>query len=124
KRGATSAFFAFANTVTTRREEGHGWLGIKLQAEPGADASEIYIHLRMLDRENVRQQEALGVIGVNLIYGTFYAHNQPELLIRSLLDNLTWERVEVAMIRFAAPAFAGLDDRIMALQLVRGGVTD
>jgi hypothetical protein len=124
KRGATTAFFAFANTVTTRREEGHGWLGIKFQAEPGADASEIYIHVRMLDKENVRQQEALGVIGVNLIHGTFYSHRQPETLIRSLLDNLTWERVEVDMIRFAGPAFAGLDNRLMALQLVREGLTE
>jgi len=124
KRGATTAFFAFANTVTTRREEGHGWLGIKFQAEPGADPSEIYIHLRMLDKENVRQQEALGVIGVNLVHGTFYSHRQPDVLIRSLLDNLTWERVEVDMIRFAGPAFVGVDNRLMALQLVREGLTE
>ncbi len=124
KRGATTAFFAFANTVTTRREEGHGWLGIKFQAEAGADPSEIYIHVRMLDKENVRQQEALGVIGVNLVYGTFYLHREPDALIRSLLDNLTWERVEVDMIRFAGPAFAGVDNRHMALQLVREGLTE
>ena len=124
KRGATTAFFAFANTVTTRREEGHGWLGIKFQAEPGADASEIYIHVRMLDKEHVRQQEALGAIGVNLVYGTCYSHREPEILIRSLLDNLTWERVEVDMIRFAGPAFAGVDNRLMALQLVREGLTE
>jgi hypothetical protein len=124
KRGATTAFFAFANTVTTRREEGHGWLGIKFQSEPGADASEIYIHVRMLDGDNVRQQEALGVIGVNLIYATFYTHHHPDILIRSLLDDLTWERVEVDMIRFAGPAFAGVDDRLMALQLVREGLTE
>jgi hypothetical protein len=124
KRGSTTAFFAFADTVATKREEGHGWLGIKFQSEPGADASEIYIHLRMLDRENIRQQEALGVIGVNLIYGTFYAHRQPEVLIRSLLDSLTWERVEVDMIRFAGPAFGGVDNRLMALQLVREGLTE
>ncbi|HWW02507.1 MAG TPA: hypothetical protein VNZ64_22610 [Candidatus Acidoferrum sp.] len=124
KRGATTAFFAFANTVTTRREEGHGWLGIRFQAEAGTDPSEIYIHVRMLDKENVRQQEALGVIGVNLVYGTFYSHKNPDALIRSLLDDLTWERVEVDMIRFAGPAFAGLDNRLMALQLVRGGLTE
>jgi hypothetical protein len=124
KRGGRTAFFAFANTVTTRREEGHGWLGIKFQAEPGADPSEIYIHVRMLDKENVRQQEALGVIGVNLVHGSFYSHRQPDVLIRSLLDNLTWERVEVDMIRFAGPAFAGLDNRLMALQLVREGLTE
>src|SRR5437660_5955686 len=63
KRGAKTAFFVFANTVATRREEGHGWLGIRFQAEAGADASEILIHVRMLDKENVRQQEALGIMG-------------------------------------------------------------
>jgi hypothetical protein len=124
KRGATTAFFAFANTVTTRKEEGHGWLGIKFQAEPGADPSEIYIHVRMLDKENVRQQEALGVMGVNLLHGTFYSHRQPDVLIRSLLDNLTWDRVEVDMIRLAGPAFGGVDNRLMALELVRGGLTE
>ncbi len=124
KRGGSTAFFVFADTVATRREGGDGWLGIKFQAEPGADASEIYIHLRMLDKENFRQQEALGVIGVNLIYGTFYAHRRPDVLIHSLLDDLTWERVEVDMIRFAGPAFAGLDNRLMALELVRGDLTE
>jgi hypothetical protein len=123
-RGGKTAFFVFANTVATRREEGHGWLGIKFQAESGADPSEILIHVRMLDKETVRQQEALGVIGVNLVHGTFYSHRQPEVLLRELLDDLTWERVEVDMIRFAGPAFAGLDNRLMALQLVRQGLTE
>src|SRR5438094_3792318 len=124
KRGAKTAFFVFANTVATRREEGQGWLGIRFQAEPGADPSEILIHVRMLDKENVRQQEALGIIGVNLIHGTFYLHHEPESLIRSLLDNLTWERVEVDMIRFSGPAFARVENRLMALQLVRQGLTE
>jgi hypothetical protein len=124
QRGGQSAFFAFANTVATRKEEGNGWLGIKFQAEPGAEPSEIYIHVRMLDKENVRQQEALGVIGVNLVYGTFYFYRQPDRLIGILLDNLTWERVEVDMIRFAGPAFAEVDNRLMALQLVRQGSTE
>ncbi|HSU54569.1 MAG TPA: TonB-dependent receptor, partial [Candidatus Dormibacteraeota bacterium] len=111
-------------TVTTRREEGHGWMGIRFQAESGADSSEILIHVRMLDRENVRQQEALGMIGVNLLFGAFYLHNEPELLIKSLLDSLTWERVEVDMIRFAGPAFSRLDNRLMALHLVKQGLTE
>ncbi len=124
QRGGTSAFFVLANTVATRKQEGQGWLGIKFQAEPGADASEIYIHVRMLGRETYRQQEALGVMGVNLLYAAFYHMREPELLIRSLLDDLGWERVEVDMIRFAGPAFSGVDNRLMALQLVRGGLTE
>jgi hypothetical protein len=124
KRGGNTAFFVFADTVATRKEEGRGWLGIRFQAESGADPSEIYIHVRMLDKESVRQQEALGVIGVNLIHGTFYSYRQPDALIRSLLDGLTWERVEVDMIRLAGPAFAGVDNRLMALQLVKEGLTE
>ena len=124
KRGAKTAFFVFANTVATRRESGNGWLGIRFQVEPGSDSSEIFIHVRMLDKDHVRQQEALGVIGVNLIYGAFHKHADPPGLIRSLLDNLTWERVEVDMIRFAGPAFSRVDNRLMALQLVRQGLTE
>jgi hypothetical protein len=124
KRGGSSAFFVFADTVATRREEGSGWLGVRFQAESGADPSEIIIHVRMLDKESVRQQEALGIIGVNLLYGTFYSHRQPDALIRSLLDGLTWERVEVDTIRFAGPAFVGVDNRLMALQLVKEGLTE
>jgi hypothetical protein len=124
KRGQQTCFFAFANTVATRREEGHGWMGIRFQAELGAEPSEILIHVRMLDKDHLRQQEALGIIGVNLIHGTFYLHQHPAALIRSLLDQLTWERVEVDMIRFSGPAFARVDNRLMALQLVRQGLTE
>jgi hypothetical protein len=127
-RGRECSFFAFADTVATRsfsrQEEGRGWLGIRFQAEPRQEPSEIIMHVRMLDKENARQQEALGVIGVNLIYGAFYSHRQPDRLIHSLLDNLTWERVEVDLIRFDGPAFAGVDNRLMALQLVEQDLTE
>ncbi len=124
KRGDKTAFFAFANTVATRREAGNGWMGIRFQPEPGAEASEIIIHVRMLDKESVRQQEALGIIGVNLLHGTFYSYADPVALIRSLLDDLTWERVEVDMIAFTGPAFAKVDNRLMALQLVQQDLTE
>lgn len=127
-QGEARGFFAFANTVTTRsfshKEEGRGWMGIRFQAAPRQEPSEIIIHVRMLDKENDRQQEALGVIGVNLIYGAFYLHRQPERLIHSLLDNLTWQRVEVDMIRFAGSLFADVDNRLMALQLVEQDLTE
>ncbi|MGO8839518.1 MAG: TonB-dependent receptor [Limisphaerales bacterium] len=127
-RGEKTTFFAFANTVAThsfsRQEEGHGWMGIRFQTAPRTPPSEIFIHVRLLDNENVREQEALGVVGVNLVYGAIYFHREPERLIRSLLDNLTWERVEVDLIRLAGPAFAGVDNRLMALQLVQHGLTE
>jgi hypothetical protein len=128
KRGDQVAFFVFADTVATgsfkRHDEGNGWLGIRFQNEPHAPFSEIFIHVRMLDHESLRQAEALGIIGINLIHGAFYFWEEPEKLIGSLLDNLTWERVEVDMIRFAGPAFAEVDNRLMALQLVEKNLTE
>src|ERR1019366_5318836 len=91
--GDRVAFFVFADTVATRsfsrHEEGHGWLGVRFQTEPRAPFSEIFIHVRMLDNENARQQEALGIIGVNFIYGAFNLYQNPEALIGTLLDHLT-----------------------------------
>jgi hypothetical protein len=128
KRGDRCTFFAFADTVATtsftRKEEGHGWMGIRFQKECHGEPSEIIIHVRMLDKQNVREQEALGIMGVNLIYGAFYHHDQPEVLIASLMDDLTRERIEVDMIRLSGPCFAGVDNRLMSLQLVQQGLTD
>jgi hypothetical protein len=128
KRGSTTKFFAFANTVTARsfkqRDESHGWMGIRFQAEPQAEPSEIWIHVRMLDRENIQQQEALGIMGVNLIFAALYLHRNPAVVIRSLMDSLTSERVEVDMIRFSGTAFATVDNRLMALELVQQGLAN
>jgi len=127
-RGDKNAFFVFANTVATRsytrKEEGQGWLGIKFQTQPHAAPSQIMIHARLLDDENFREQEALGIIGVNLIYGAFYHHTEPEKLIGSLLESLTYKRIEVDMIKFSGPAFVGVDNRLMALQLVQQWLTE
>jgi hypothetical protein len=127
-RGTKNTFFAFADTVATRsftrKEEGHGWMGIKFQLTPRAEPSEIIIHVRLLDQDNFRQQEALGIVGVNLIHGAFYHTQHPDRLIRGLLDQLTWQRIEVDMIRFSGPAFAQLDNRLMALQLVKQSLTE
>ncbi len=127
KLGANRLFFVFADTVAARsfkqHNEAHGWLGVRFQSDSRAEPSEIIIHVRMLDEANVDQQEALGVIGVNLIYGAFY-HREPERLISSLQENLTPGRIEVDMIRFSGPAFPNVDNRLMSLQLVSQGLTD
>lgn len=129
KRGANTKFFAFADTVAARSYssrkdmEAHGWLGVRFQTEPQGEPSQIIIHARLLDPENVQEQEALGIIGVNLVHGALYLHNDPAALLDALLDNLTAERVEVDMVKLTGPAFAGVDNRVMALQLVRRGLT-
>jgi hypothetical protein len=124
--GAEKTFFVFANTVSARSYQGHseshGWMGIRFQTDPRGPVSEIIIHVRMLDAENIAQQEALGIIGVNLIYGAFRLHAEPDKLIGSLLDDLTPKRIEVDMIRFSGPAFAKVDNRLMSLQLVAQGL--
>lgn len=127
-RPVTSTYFAFANTVTARsfsqRGECHGWLGIKLQLEPDAQPNEILLHIRMLDESHTLQQEVVGILGVNLIYGAFHYHQQPEMLIQSLGDNLEHGRLEVDLIRFAGPDFKHIDNRFMALKLVEMNLTD
>src|SRR5438874_4117493 len=126
KFGAEKTFFVFADTVAARsfkqRSESHGWLGMRFQSEPRAQPSQIIIHVRLLDQTNVEQQEALGVIGVNLLYGAFY-HRQPEKLISSLHENLDSGRIEVDMIKFSRPVFQSVDNRLMSLQLVSQGLT-
>ena len=121
-RPQTSTYFAFANTVTARsysqRGECHGWLGIKLQIIPNAEPCEILLHIRMLDESHTLQQEAVGILGVNLIYGAFQYYSRPEKLINSLGDNLDPGRMEVDLIRFTGPYFSNLDNRLMALKLV------
>lgn len=125
--GAERTFFVFANTVAARsfrrHDESHGWLGVRFQTAPRSPVHEIIIHVRMLDPENLQQQEALGIIGVNLIYGAFFLAKRPEALIGSLLDDLSPGRMEVDMIKFSGPDFEKLDQRLMALQLVTQGLS-
>src|SRR6059036_1011253 len=127
KFGAEKTFFVFADTVAARsfkeRNESHGWLGVRFQSQPRGQPSQIIIHVRLLDEANVDQQEALGVIGVNLLHGAFYC-SQPEKLISLLQQNLPPERIEVDMIKFSGPVFQHVDNRLMSLQLVSQGLTN
>ena len=127
KLGNERTFFVFADTVAARsfkeHNESHGWLGVRFQSAPRSEPSQIIIHVRMLDESNVDQQEALGVVGVNLLYGAFY-HSEPERLISSLQENLAPGKIQVDLIKFSGPAFANIDNRLMSLQLVSQGLTD
>jgi hypothetical protein len=126
-RGDTTAFFAFADTVVARSFKGtnecHGWMGIKFQSRPHDEPSQILMHVRMLDAEASLQQEALGIVGVNLCYGAFFLHHMPERLVESLLHMLTTGRVEIDVIQFSGIEFRNVDNRVMALQLVQLGLS-
>lgn len=128
QRGDRTTFFVYADTVAARSFKGnnecHGWMGVRFQTEPRGPASEIFMHVRMWDKENVLQQQALGVAGVNLIYGAFYYRDNPQQLIQSLIDNVGANRIEVDMLKFSGPAFAHVDNRLMSLYLVKYGLTN
>jgi hypothetical protein len=127
-RGAENAFFVLADTVATRsyshRKDGDGWMGVRFQTAPGAEPSEIIVHVSTLDRERVREQEALGLVGVNLLYGAVYHHHEPAVLLASLMDNVSRQRIDIDLIKFSGAAFADVDNRLMNLQLVERGFTD
>lgn len=127
KRGSETEFFVFADTVAARSFKGnnecHGWMGVKFQTAPRSEPNEILIHVRMLDKEHVAQQHALGILGVNLIHGAFFLHETPDVFLQSLLDSLSPERIEVDMVKFIGPAF-NVDDRLMSLKLVQLGLSD
>jgi hypothetical protein len=127
-RGDDTAFFAFADTVSALNFQGtndcHGWMGVRYQARPRDEDSQIIMHVRMLDRENALQQEALGIVGVNLLYGAFYLHQDPEQLLESLLDGLSVDRVEIDMIEFSGIEFRNVDNRLMSLRLVQLGLSE
>ena len=123
------AFFTYANTVTTidysKKNEGQGWIGLrfKLNAEE-EKANEIIFHVKFKENTAQLQQETLGVLGVNLIYGAYYYYDNPRKLIKSLYDTLDKDQLEIDMINFRGPQFKYVDNRLMSLQLVKNGMTD
>lgn len=126
-RGDQTCFFAFANTVVAQNYRGtnqcHGWLGIRFQSQPGDEDNQIIMHLLMKDGEATLQQEALGIAGVNLVYGASFLYHQPEALLESLLDNLSTDRIEIDMIEFSGIEFRKVDARAMSLRLVQLGLS-
>jgi hypothetical protein len=126
-RGGDTAFFAFADTVSARNYAGnnecHGWMGVKFQSRPRDQDSQIIVHVRMLDGTNALQQEALGIVGVNLLHGAFFLYAEPELLIESLLDGLSTQRIAIDMIEFSGIEFRQVDNRLMSMKLVQMGLS-
>ena len=128
KKYPNKFFFVYANTVATidfvKKFKGHGWMGIKFQTDPKDDYSEIKLHLRFHQNEAKLQQESLGIMGVNLIYGAFYKHNEPLKLMKYLYDHIDGQSIEIDTINFSGPLFKDVDNRLISLELVRLGMTD
>ena len=128
ERGKETTFFSFCNTVRARgykdTGECYGWLGIRLQLKPETKPCDIVLHLRLLDEENADQMQALGIVGVNLIYAAFNYRDNLQAFVDSLRDGISSESVEVDMLRFTGEGFRYVDNRLCALQLVQSKLTD
>ena len=126
-RPALSTFFSYAATVTARSYAGgnecHGWIGVRLQLHPQEAPCEVVCHVRMLDNTNELQSEALGILGVNLIYAAYNFHDKPKWLIESLADGLGSDRIEIDLIDFDGPGFSYIDNRLANLYLVNSWLT-
>lgn len=121
-------FFSYANTVTTinfnKTFKGHGWVGIRFQLNELEPYNEIILHVRFHENDTKLQQETLGILGVNLIYGSFFYSDNPKKIISSLYDELSTDQIEIDMINFSGPDYAAVDNRLMSLQLVKNGMAD
>jgi hypothetical protein len=122
-RGQQSRFFAFADTVATRNFKGdneqHGWIGLRFQTEPGGPSSDLLLHVNLMDPTATQQQEALGVLGVNLLYSIHLARGSADAFLASLFDGLSIDRMEIDVLDFTGPAFDGHDPRAWCVQLLR-----
>lgn len=128
KRGEQTCFFAFANTVATAAPESgkqsHGWMGVRFQARPGGEQNEIILHVRMQDKYRLQQQDALGILGVNLIHCAFYGLKDVNGFMPSLVEGLREKQVVIDVIKFKGPDVAHFDMRLMNLELVRRGLAE
>ena len=127
-RGDSTRFFVFADTVSARNFRGtnecHGWMGVRFQLEANGPPHDILLHVRMTDKENWQQQQALGAFGVNLLFGAYSHSKDQEAFVRGLLDELSSERIEVDMLEWHGPMFRHLDNRLLSLKLVQNSLTN
>ena len=124
----TKKFFTFANTLATstfeRPHSGHGWIGVRFQTAPERPTNDVIIHVRLHDPDISLQQENLGVLGVNLLFGCLFHHNDPHEVMSGLYDNVSRHVVEIDMIQMNGPDFQQVDNRLLSLQLVKRNFTD
>ncbi|RYE26318.1 MAG: TonB-dependent receptor [Sphingobacteriaceae bacterium] len=127
-RGSSTTFFAFSGTFSTlnyhKTNEGHGWMGVRFQMEPEGDFHDVVLHVKLLDNDTNMQQQAVGILGVNLIYACFFYPEAPTVFLLSLMDDLAKDRIQIDMVRFEGPAFKKVDNRLMSLHLVKYGFSD
>ena len=128
EKNKDTRFFAFCNTVESlnyhKTNQGQGWVGIRLQLSLDSKPNDIILHVKMHDTSNKSQQDALGILGVNLIHAAYFHNDNLEDFLEDLVHRLPRERMEIDMLRVSGPDFEKIDNRIIALNLVKKGITD
>src|SRR5476651_2308009 len=128
QRGDTTTFFSFSDTLSAlnyhKTNDGHCWMGVRFQLEPNGAYNDVVLHVKLLDNDNNLQQQAVGILGVNLMYACFYYYENPLVFLLSLMDDLSKDRIQIDMIRFEGPDFEKVDNRLMSLHLVKYGFSD
>jgi hypothetical protein len=128
QRGDTTTFFAFSDTVSAlnyhKTNDSHGWMGVRFQLKPNGAFNDVVIHVKLLDNDNNLQQQAVGILGVNLMYACFFYYENPPVFLLSLMDGLSRDRIQIDMVRFEGPDFVKVDNRLMSLHLVKYGFSD
>ncbi|MFP4288049.1 MAG: hypothetical protein ACLFQS_02230 [Bacteroidales bacterium] len=127
KRHEETRFFAFANTVTTinyhKTNQGHGWFGVRFQITPKSEPNEVILHVKLLENDNLLQQKTLGILGVNLLYACFFNYQYPNSFLQSLMEPNLHDRIEIDMISMNGPDLDYVDNRLLAVQLVKNNMT-
>jgi hypothetical protein len=127
-RGTHTRFFSFVDTVSARNFAGtndpHGWVGLRFQTQPGGPPNDLLLHVNLLDPSNVLQQEAIGILGVNLIYTAFYGLQSAESFLEGLAQDVVNERVEIDFLDFRGPAFESWDRAALLAHLVSAGLAE
>jgi len=125
-RGANTKFFAFADTVSARNFQGtneqHGWMGIRFQTEPGGESNDVLLHVNLMDHTNQQQQEAVGKLGVNLVYAAFHERDSSQEFLHGLYVELTPSNLEIDVLELSGPAFKEFDHRLWCLELLGLGM--
>jgi len=127
-RGSQTRFFCFVDTVSARNFAGtndsHGWIGLRFQLQPGGSPNDVLLHVNMRDPSNVLQQQAIGILGVNLIYAAFYEGQTKESFLEGVAQDVVAERIEIDHVDLRGPAFESWDRRALVVHLVRAGFAE
>eukprot|EP00403_Amphidinium_massartii_P016929 CAMPEP_0178410324 /NCGR_PEP_ID=MMETSP0689_2-20121128/20920_1 /TAXON_ID=160604 /ORGANISM="Amphidinium massartii, Strain CS-259" /LENGTH=621 /DNA_ID=CAMNT_0020031495 /DNA_START=116 /DNA_END=1978 /DNA_ORIENTATION=- len=128
-RSADCRYFSYATTAAAKAlgtdRECECWIGLRFQAKVGAEPSTVSLHARMSDATAELQGQAIGLLGVNLIYLLSRTTN-PYFVTRFLLDGIEPGRLEVDCLHFTGPEWERedntVDARILAMRMVQSRV--